>query len=331
MSQYLDDLFITIRKRHKFKKIVRKIFFPTYKLRGRKLYNKVVNYSEVVPLGKMDRNYRIIVSLTTFPARFNSITLTLKSLLMQTVRPDKIVVWYYCDERGLTSEMREYEKYGVEYKKASENIGPHKKYFDSLQIYNEDIVICVDDDLVYPMDMIESLMNAYKVHPQCVCARRVHKIKLKANGEIDDYDKWIGECFFIHKPSHLLMATTGAGTLYPPNIFNERMFDAEKIRETCLYADDIWMKYLEIISNVKVVWVENDMPLPPTVEGSQIANLYLDNLKNGRNNSYIKAMNEVYGEEIAQILKNDEDSYKKNVVLEWIQELLGEQISCWRE
>ena len=329
--QYLDVFLITIRKKHKFKKIVRKIWFPTYKSRKKELYNKVVNYNDVVPLEKTDRNYRIIVSLTTFPARFNSVTLTLKSLLMQTVRPDKIVVWYDCNERELTSEMYGYEIYGVEYKKASENIGPHKKYFDALQIYNEDIVICVDDDLVYPIDMIESLMNAYKEHPQCVCARRVHKIKLKVNGEIDDYDKWIGECFFMHKPSHLLMATTGAGTLYPPNIFSERMFDTEKIKGTCLYADDIWMKYLEIISNVKVVWAKNNMPLPPTVEGSQITALDLDNLKNGRNNIYIRAMNEVYGEEVAAIIKKDEDSYKKNVVLEWIQELLGEQISYWRE
>lgn len=250
---------------------------------------------------------------------------------MQTVRPDKIVVWYDCNKSELTTSLLEYEKYGIEYKLASESIGPHKKYFDSLQIYSSDIVISVDDDLVYPSDMVESLMKAYDKYPHCICARRVHKIKMNESGVVDDYDKWIGECFFVRSPSHFLMATTGAGTLYPPGIFDKRIFDADTIKKKCLYADDIWMKYMEIISNVKVVWVANNMPLPPKVENSQIVALDSDNISKGRNNSYIRAMNEVYGEEIAQILKNDEDSYKKNVILEWIQELLGEQISCWRE
>lgn len=329
MVRCLNGLKILLHKKYKFKKAVRKIRFPFCETRKKRLCRNVINGENPTSLKLTNRHPKIIISLTTYPPRFNSVTMTLKSLLYQTMRPDKIIVWHNCEENTLTKEMLDYEKYGVEYIKVNDDLGPHKKYYYALQVYSDDIVIVVDDDLIYPNDMVDSLVRQYLKYPHCVCARRVHKLKLNSDGMLDGYDKWIGQCFFIRRPSHMLMATSGAGTLYPPGVLTNRTFDMNMIKTKCLYADDIWMKYFEIISNIKVVWVANNMPMPPEVNSSQSVSLKSDNLNKRRNNCYIDAMNEVYGNEIATILKREEGSVKKSSILEWLEELLGEQISCW--
>jgi len=40
-----------------------------------------------------DRQSRIIVSLTTYPARINSVWITVSSLLQQTMKPYKVILW----------------------------------------------------------------------------------------------------------------------------------------------------------------------------------------------------------------------------------------------
>lgn len=45
-----------------------------------------------------------------------------------------------------------------------------------MQEYPDDIVITVDDDLVYPSDMIFNLYQSYLAFPDCVSGMRVHVI-----------------------------------------------------------------------------------------------------------------------------------------------------------
>ena len=63
------------------------------------------------------REKHIIVSLTSYPARLPNIYLCLKSLLLQTVKPDKIILWFGCDTKreNLTQDMLDLEQYGIEY------------------------------------------------------------------------------------------------------------------------------------------------------------------------------------------------------------------------
>jgi len=44
-------------------------------------------------LNRRERKTRIIVSLTSYPERFAHIHTALKSIMLQTVKPDKIIVW----------------------------------------------------------------------------------------------------------------------------------------------------------------------------------------------------------------------------------------------
>lgn len=88
-----------------------------------------------------NRNQKIIISLTSYPTRFNTIIPTLKSLLNQTMKPDKIIVWLSCIRQELTKNMLELEEYGIEYRCNVIDLKSHKKYFFAFQEFASELVI----------------------------------------------------------------------------------------------------------------------------------------------------------------------------------------------
>lgn len=240
-------------------------------------------------LNRKPRERKVIVSLTSYPARFPWIHLTLKSIMLQTVKPDKIIVWL--DENVVrtqfTKEMITLEKYGIEYRAVQGSLKPHKKYIHAMQKYPEDIIITVDDDVLYAPDTIQSLMDTHKKYPNAVCARRVHRIIRDQTGRLASYDEWQGEYMREREPSHELLATGVGGVLYTPRCLDNRAFDMELIQQLCLEADDIWLKVMELLVGTKVVWAPCRIPVPEEIKGSQKTNLRNVNVKNNKNDIYI--------------------------------------------
>lgn len=242
------------------------------------------------------RDTKIILSLKTYSKRYKTIGLTLKSLLLQTVKPDRIIVWLDEDipENRITEEMRSFEQYGIEYRHRNLDLRPHGKYFYAMQEFPEDKIITVDDDLIYPKNMIEILIKTNRKYPQAVCARRVHLITLDSERKPRKYNEWKYEYRGSKAPSHLLCATGGAGTLYPPHVLPKEAFIAEDIKAYCYNADDLWLKVMELYNGVKVVWAKNHLVLPREVKKSQKYMLCEANVLNGDNDLYIKNLQEKY-------------------------------------
>lgn len=248
---------------------------------------------------------RIVVSLTSYPARFSTLQDTLKSVLNQTKKPDDIIVWLDVGEEEMTDEMRRLQKYGITYRFNVENLKPHNKYFYAMQEFPSSLVITVDDDVIYPRNLVKSLYKTWKKHPDCVCARRVHKITFTSDGKIAPYEDWIWDCTELAEPSHALCATGVGGVLYPPGSLDKRAFSAETIKAECLAADDIWLKTMELLNDTKVVWTKNYLTLPPISEGSQSLALNHTNVKGGGNDMYIQNMLRLYGGELRHFLEQD--------------------------
>jgi len=235
-----------------------------------------------------NRKEKIIVSLTSFPPRYNSLHICLLSLLKQTVRPDKIIVWLFKDEFSLTKEMKELQKYGIEFRTVSENLMPHKKYFYAMQEFPNDLIVTVDDDVIYPESCIETLINTHKKFPNSICANRVNRIIRKLCGSHFEYKYWINNYTFCKKPSNKLIATGCSGILYPPHSIPTDFLDSEKIKNYCLKADDIWLKFAELNTNTKVVWTGTNFILPYELEESQKVSLAATNVAQNQNDFYIK-------------------------------------------
>lgn len=268
-----------------------------YHLKG--LLGKYVKKAKICNgINEKPRTQKIIISMTSYPARFPSVVLPLKSILLQTVKADRIIVWLGSDSKqsDLTEEMKMMEKYGVEYIFDSElNLKPHKKYFYALQQFKKDLVITVDDDLIYSPFMIESLLESHEKYPNAICARRVHKVLTK-NSIIAPYNDWFHDYKEHNSMNCMLFPTNGAGTLFPPDALPMEAFDIQKITSLCLNADDVWLWFMSKMKKTPIVWCECIIGLPlqvDEIDGKQ--GLAADNVENCANDKYIKNLIEFYG------------------------------------
>lgn len=206
---------------------------------------------------------RIVVSLTSYPPRMGAIHEAIRSILAQRTLPDKIILWLYEGdfpnrEKDLPATLVHLLAHDVVIRWVSEDLKPHKKYYWALQEFTNDLVLTFDDDLIYPNTYISELMAMHQQHPEAVVAVRTHLMMFNDDGSLKPYDQWIYEAPAYHhcmvgKTSMRLFATSGAGTLFPPNVMPPETFDMDVIRATSLNADDVWLKVMQVIGRVPVV------------------------------------------------------------------------------
>lgn len=241
------------------------------------------------------RQERIIISLATYPPRFATIDMSLKSLLLQSMKPDLIIVWIPCKRAELPAHMREFETYGITFREAPRNFHSHLKYFYALQEFPNDIVITVDDDAIYPPDLVQTLVQTHRKHPACICARRVHQITWDENGKIKPYTQWHWIQRSVRKPSFELFAVGVGGVLYPPHSLQIDPESHTLFTKLCPWQDDIWLKWMETLQGFRIVWAPNTIPDPPCVEKSQLVSLKEKNVQRGGNDRAIKALSDCFG------------------------------------
>lgn len=231
-----------------------------------------------------------IVSITTFPARAKHLWLTLYFIFRQTIRPGKIIIVFSKQEfsngtSSLPQTLLYYSKKGVEFCFVDYNLRPHNKYYYAMQNYHNRIIITLDDDLLYYEDTIERLMNLHRKYPNCVCSNRVTKMKV-INNAFCPMNEW-HLTFAKHGPSLSLLALGYSGVLYPEGWCNsDILYDKRLIKELSLYADDLWLKAIELKEGVKVVSGEY-YAHPVTIPTSQKIALRKVNTRkdNPRNNT----------------------------------------------
>ncbi|MBD5536380.1 MAG: hypothetical protein HDQ99_12125 [Lachnospiraceae bacterium] len=204
--------------------------------------------------GITDAKYaeKIVVSLTSFPERIETVSETIKTLLMQTQKPNRIILWlgeekFQHKEKDLPQILLKMQKYGLEIKWCHD-IRSFTKLIPTLELCPDAIVITADDDLCYRRHWLKFLYKEYLKHPNMVCAHRVTKFYLE-NGSYEavggGYDTW-PEATYLHK------LTGVGGVLYPPHILNERVFEIDVFMQLCPTNDDIWFWLMAVLNNVKI-------------------------------------------------------------------------------
>lgn len=232
----------------------------------------------------------VIISVTTFPERIQTIHIALKSIIKQTVKPYKIILWLANEqfpdgESELPDVLLNLKEKGLEIR-FCEDLKPHKKYFYTMLEYPEKIVITVDDDVVYDDDLVETLLKSYDRHPNAISAMRVHRITIR-DGMIEPYSSWIfNDEHFFDNPSMYAIATGVGGVLYPPHSIPLDSFDKEAIKSTCLFGDDLWLKANELRNNVPTALASLNRKLN-YIDGTQEMALWADNIAGGRNDSQL--------------------------------------------
>lgn len=272
-------------------KEIKKIFFPITIRLLMIWVNIRFKYAAKFKSLKHDLPHELIISLTSYPKRFNNLHLTLKCLLTQTVQPDRVVLWIAeADKNELPNSVLSLKDSGLEIM-FTEDIKSYKKLIPSLEKFPNAGFIIADDDLFYRRDLIEKLLNTAKQFPNNAIAGRVHRVSYDENGEIKPYKKWIwNSTIQNHKDN---FCTGGAGTFFPPFIFHKNILD-KSFLELAPSADDVWFNWMIKLNDKNVV------ALPKTYSmwdwpGSQENALHVHNVKNYANDEQIKLMIEHYG------------------------------------
>ncbi len=204
------------------------------------------------------KDKEVIVSLTTYPARVKSVSLVVKSLLVQTKKPNRLLLYlakeqFPLGEKALPYDLLELKKDGLEIV-FCDDLKPHKKYYYAMLNNPDAIIITADDDVIYKRDWLERLWKSYKKFPKAISAMRARKILFDDKGDLLPYKMYpLVERDFCNTPRMDLIATGVGGVLYPPNLMDEELFNKNNIKELSLYTDDLWLKVMEILTDTPTV------------------------------------------------------------------------------
>ena len=186
-------------------------------------------------------NWEHVVSLTSHPERFNTLSQTLNSLLAQRLIAKNIYLNIAHEDLGkLPDSVKDLASSGLIKINTCENLGPGKKLIPTLKLERSLPIIVVDDDLIFETDLTLKLMIAHHLSPGTIIASRVHKIIHTPEGKISAYINWQKNYSLSDGPSIDLLATSGAGTLYKAEFFHNDVTDEKAYTELAFHTDDLW-------------------------------------------------------------------------------------------
>lgn len=213
-------------------------------------------------LSEHDRNPQLIVSLTSFPQRMKDIHYCLHSLLCQTLKPNKLILWlaeeqFPNKEKDLPKKVLKLKQRGlsIEWCKDTKS---YKKLIPALKKYPDDIIVTADDDIYYPNDWLEKLYNAYLDDNQSIHSHRVHRITFDFDKNINSYTKW-EQCIKYQNKSFLNFSTGSGGILYPPHCLYKDILDETLFLKLVPNADDIWFWAMAVLNGTQTHIVKNNM------------------------------------------------------------------------
>lgn len=196
---------------------------------------------------------RLIVSLTSFPARTGKLWLVIESLLRQTHKPDVIILWLsrdqYKDMDAIPQSLLDMRRRGLRIELRDGDIRSHKKYYYTQVEYPDDIMVTVDDDIFYHPRILESLWEQHERHPQAIITNHSHQLVFNAQGHLAPYAQWK---FNSEGPSDLFFIGAGAN-LFPPHSLHPDVTDIESARATCPAGDDIWLNAMARLAGTPVI------------------------------------------------------------------------------
>lgn len=265
-------------------------------------------------VNEIERGEKVIVSLTSYGRRVSKILpLTIISLLKQTFKPDKIILWLddSWKEKPLPRQLKELEKYGLTISYCKD-IKSYKKLIPSLELYSDDVIITVDDDVYYRKNVIERLIDCHNSNPGKIICNDAHLPRLTDKGDFLSYNEWD---FDISGIDNLFVFPVGVGgCLYKKAYLYRDVCNKTLFMRMAPKADDIWFYFMALLNNtghIVLTYKENVLiPLDNfyqiTHRDSNLSNL---NYRESLNDTQINAIVQYYNEKIINIINNYKREY----------------------
>ena len=245
---------------------------------------------------KIPQISNLIISLTSFPARMKYIEFTLFSLIQQTIRPEKIILWLsekeFPDKKNnIPSNIFRYESFGLEIRFVKENYKSFNKLVFALKEFPDYSIVTIDDDVFYKADCLELLFSTHKSFPTDIISNKIRKISFTKKN-IDPYSKW--KMPKSGGSSFLNFLLGYGGVLYPPNSLHTDSINDSLFLKLSPNADDIWFYSMALLAKTKIrkpkYFFSKSYPLDYqlTNEWENIPELIKINISENKNDSQLK-------------------------------------------
>ena len=220
----------------------------------------------------------IIVSLTSLPKRIKYVHLTIKSILKQTLKPNKIILWlakteFIKKKNKLPLNLLLLIEKGLTIKFIRKNFKSYNKLIPSLKKYPNNLIITIDDDIIYRKDTIEKLYKNYLKYPKDIHAHRITKFKYKSG----KFKVIVGGYQYYKNSSFLNKLTGVGGVLYPPKCFYKDILKKELFMKLSPTNDDQWFWIQAILNNVRVRVIDKPNLKLNYIENTQNVGLSIKN------------------------------------------------------
>ena len=253
-------------------------------------------------LNHKPRDEEIVISLTSFPKRIDTVWIAVETLLRQRMKPDRIILWLAEEQfegiDSLPEALLAQQERGLEIR-FCDDLRSHKKYFYSMQEYPDALVILADDDIFYTKDLVKKLVHLHQRNPREIVCMSVAMIS-----EFEEVpSKWSPPKYNAEVcHSEKAQAYTGAGALFPPgSIDREYAFRKDLIRELSPYADDLWLKYMALRCHTKTTAIYPNRFMPVMIDGTASSGLWYINGPDGQNDAQWQSINDYFEKTVQRL------------------------------
>ena len=242
---------------------------------------------------------KLIISLTSYPPRFNTLKPVLKSLLSQTLVPNSVILWIAkSDISTLPCEIHRLKEFGLDIREC-QDFKSYKKIIPAILELPDAFIVTADDDIIYERRWLETMVEQYR-SPSEIVFRRGHTVRYSPDGSVMPYSNWDWESTSVESCVDNF-PTSGAGALFPPGVFDSRVVDDTLFRRLAPTADDLWLYWMARLAGAKFRRVgPARCPLMIVNRAQEVALSYHNNGPTDMNTIYIKRLEAEFG-----ILKPD--------------------------
>lgn len=183
----------------------------------------------------------VIVSLTTHGTRLYEVHLAIESIMEGTVKPQQIILWLdNDDERALPIALERQKERGLEVMLTSP-MRSYAKLVPALRAFPEAHIVTIDDDVFYPHDFLERLIETHRMSLSAVIANSVMLLSRNDEGIPQGIRDWPYISTTHPHPTYDDLFFEGfGGVFYPAGCMPAETMDEALFLKLCPTADDVW-------------------------------------------------------------------------------------------
>lgn len=231
-------------------------------------------YFTISPFKKKHRcqeSIQIIVSLTSYPARIKKVWLTIETLLRQSLKPSKIVLWLSKNQfpeelEDVPEQLVRQMTRGLEIRFVEGDIRSHKKYYYVFHQYPQTPVFLIDDDILYPSNILSDSYQLFLKNQDSVVANFGFWYRWNVDNQYFDIVR--GDLSPDEKPNAFF--GSGGGTLLVPDSMATLLDPKDELMTMCPTADDIYLNGLARVANKPILFASNNPLLTIFEKGSSL-------------------------------------------------------------